>query len=261
MRQALCVCVLFAGCVAGVPASAEAQSGDPSAPVNIRFELPSSRDAHLSGFEYHEPWHPRSHPDGTLLVDHERVYWMAQADGIRRIVTGDDVLGDAGLGFGDAVRMSPEEERCLPADDFSPWWAPNNGWWAVYGPGDDETLYVLNGDSLERRVTTEEAERSWGRDPMWIDWFDGPDAEWQSYEDVDPPFPMRDSTLVHTELGYYLVVHGRSFYFWPQTLLEEAGYDPANAMQLTDARLREVAPAAFTLERSSFEWCPADDTP
>jgi hypothetical protein len=206
-------------------------------------------------------WQPRSHLDGTLLVDHERVYWMAQADGVRRIVSGDDVLGEAGLGFGDAVTMSPEEERCLPADDFNPWYPANEGWWAVYGPGDDENLYVLNAETHERRLTTEEAQRSWGRDPMWIDWFQGTDAEWAMYHDVDPPLGMRDGTLVHTELGYYLVEHGRSFYFWPQELVTETGYHANRALELRDQRLREVAPAAFTLERSSFEVCPADRSP
>ncbi|HVM90688.1 MAG TPA: hypothetical protein VMU11_02220 [Verrucomicrobiae bacterium] len=259
MKKIALVLSLLAGCMAASPAEARASSGDPAA--GIMFHQPSARTSGLPELVYHEPWRPTSHPDGTLLVDHERVYWMAQADGVRRIVSGDDVLGEAGLGFGDAVRMSPEEERCTPADDFNPWWPPNTGWWAVYGPGDDDTLYVLNAASLERRITSEEAERSWGRDPMWIDWFDGPDSEWDSYSDVDPPFPMRDSTLVHTELGYYLVVHGRSFYFWPQSLVEETGYHPESALELRDARLREVAPAAFTLERTSFEQCPADDVP
>jgi len=257
MKKWILVFAILTGCMGSAPA--EAQAIDPPTLVQPRFHEPSARVPGLPDLEL--AWHPRSHPTGTLLVDHERVYWMAQADGIRRLVTGDDVLGDAGLSFGDAVHMSLEEERCLPADDFNPWRPEIIDWWPVYGPGDDENLYVLNNASLERRITSEEAMRSWGFDPMWFDWFDAGTEQWLMFEDVDPPFPFRDGTLVRTELGLYLVAHGRSFYFLPQSLAEEAGYHTDSALTMRDARLRELAPASTAMERFDFEFCPADEYP
>jgi hypothetical protein len=257
MRKYALMFAILSGCVMAAPAAA--QTADEPAMVATIFHQPSAR---VPGLPVLEPvWQPRSHPTGTLLVDHERVYWMAQADGVRRIVTGDDVLGDAGLGFGDAVHMSSEEERCLPADDFNPWYPEIIDWWPVYGPGDDETLYVLNNASLERRITSPEAMRSWGFDPMWFDWFDAGDEQWLMFEDVDPPFPFRDGTLVQTELATYLIAHGRSFAFIPASLVMEAGYGEVQRLHLTEARLRELAPASFALERSNFDVCPTDEMP
>jgi len=260
MKKMLPLFAVLGGCVLAAPAPLEAQDAPPFDPPE--FHLPSARVEGLPELELHETWHPRSHPMGTLLLDSSRHLWMVTGSGLRRPVNGDDTLGEIGLGFEDAIPMSDEEERCVVADRGSDYWYPEiEDWHPVFGPYEDENLYVLNWDSLERRITSPEAMQSYGLNTMWIDWFDASDEQWYMFEDEDPPFPMRDGALVRTELGLYYVVHGRSYYFWPQTLAEEAGYHTESALEMHDARLRDVAPAAFTLERWGFELCPADDTP
>lgn len=204
-------------------------------------------------------WAPHSHPVGTLLEDRLGELWMVTSDGRRVLVTGDDLLGEVSLDDGDAILMSAEEERCLVADASELWHPDILDWGPYYGYGEDENLYVLNDVTWERRLTTPEAMRSWGRNPDWIDWFDFSERRWLMYHDVDPPFGLRDGTLVRTEFALYYVARGRSYVFMPEVLATEAGYHPEEALEMDDARLRELAPVAFAITRESFEHCPVED--
>lgn len=201
---------------------------------------------------------PRSHLVGTLLVDHEDQLWMVVEDGLRMPVSGDDTLGLISLDESDAIRMTPEEERCLtPAEDY---WGPDNfNWWPVYGPHEEDPgPFILDGALWSRRPVSIEALESWGYYWRWMDGFDGGEDEWEMYVFDERPIPIRDGTLVHTEYGFYYVVHGRSFYFSPTELVAEAGYHPESALWMRDRRLRELAPASTALTRESFDFCHAD---
>jgi hypothetical protein len=201
---------------------------------------------------------PRSHPVGTLLVDHDDALWMVIEQGIRAPVSGDDTLGNISLDEGDATPMTLEEERCLrPADDY---WGPGNwDWWPVYGPDEaDPGPFILNGVTRTRRPVSNEALESWGYYWRWMDYFDGGEDEWLSYAFDPEPIPLRDGTLVHTEHGFYYVVHGRSFYFRPSELVAQAGYHPESAIWMRDTRLRELAPVSTALDYETFNLCPAD---
>ena len=201
---------------------------------------------------------PRPHPVGTLLADHRGDLWMVAVGGRRVFVPGDDLLGEAGLDDGDAIPMTAEEERCLPGDEDELRIPDILDWAPYYGAGEDENLYVLNWPLMERRLTSPEAMRSWGRDPDWIDWYDFVTTEWSSFRDIDPDFNLRDGTLVQTESALYIVSRGRSYIFTPPELAAEAGYHPEDALMIREARLRALAPVAFAITHDSFAHCPAD---
>lgn len=241
--SSLIVCTSFLvlfGCVAPEPAAAE-----------------STFTARPAGFPPARLWRPRSHLVGTLLVDHDGELWMVSEGGRRDYVSGDDLLGEISLDDSDAILMTAEEERCLPISGAD--WSPEIlNVEPLWGYGDDENLYVLDWSAYERHLTTPEALLSWGRDAEWIDWFQGRPERWEMFRTVDPPFGFRDGTLVRTELGLYYVGRGRSYPFVPSSLAEEAGYDPDEALEMRDARLRDLAPTAFGLTRASFEHCPVE---
>ncbi len=201
---------------------------------------------------------PRSHPAGTLLVDHLGELWMVVSGGVREQVSGDDTLGEVGLDEHDAIPMSAEEERCLtPSLDY---WDPGNWhWWPVYGPTEEDPgPFILDWERYVRRPISLETLESWGYYTRWLDSFDGGEDEWSSYAFEDDPVPMRDGALVHTEHGFYYVVHGRSFFFNSLGLVSEAGYHPENALLIPDHRLRELAPASIAFTRETFALCPAE---
>lgn len=203
-------------------------------------------------------WRPRSHPIGTLLVDGAGELWMVAEGGRREYVAGDDLLGEVALDDGDAISMSPEEERCLPTTGTE--WSPEIlSWEPLWGYGDDENLYVLRQQTYERRLTTPEALLSWGRDAEWIDWYQGQPGTWELFRDIEPDFGMRDGTLVRTELGLYYVARGRSYPFVPSSLAVEVGYRAEAELAMSEARLRAQAPTAFSLTRAVFDRCPADE--
>jgi hypothetical protein len=206
-----------------------------------------------------EPWRPRTHLQGTLLVDRAGELWMMGADAVRLRVSGDDTLGLIAMDDGDAIPMSEEAERCLAVSDLD--WGPGNENWApYYPPGDDDTgPYMLDGVLLERRPVSREALISWGYSWDWIESYDGGDEEWSSYTLVDEPVPLRDGTIVHTEYGFYYVARGRSYYFRPTVLAAEVGFRLEDSLSIPDRRLREIAPVAFALTRETFDRCPADD--
>jgi hypothetical protein len=200
---------------------------------------------------------PRSHPVGTLLADHLGDLWMVTADGIRMNVSGDDTLGEISLDEHDATPMTLEEEHCLrPVDDY--WGPPNYAWQPIHGPEADPELYVLDWEHHLRHPTSFEALDSYGYYTPWLDYFDGGDDEWSSFTNADP-IGIRDGTLVHTEHGFYYVVHGRSFWFNPSDLVAEAGYQPEDALWMRDSRLRELAPASTSFNYETFDRCPADE--
>jgi hypothetical protein len=202
---------------------------------------------------------PRSHPVGTLLVDHLGDLWMVIDDGVRAPVSGDDTLGVISLDEHDATLMTLEEERCVrPTDDY---WGPQNyNWWPVYGPTEEDPgPFILDGSTITRRPVSHETLESWGYYWRWMDYFDGGEDEWLSYAFDPTPIPIRDGTIVHTEHGFYYVVHGRSFWFSPRDLVDEAGYHPENALWMRDTRLRELAPASTSFNHETFNRCPADE--
>jgi hypothetical protein len=202
---------------------------------------------------------PRSHPVGTLLVDHLGDLWMVVEDGLRAPVSGDDTLGLISLDEHDATLMTLEEERCLrPTEDY---WGPlNYNWWPVYGPTEEDPgPFILDGSTITRRPVSYETLESWGYYWRWMDYFDGGEDEWLSYAFDPTPIPIRDGTIVHTEHGFYYVVHGRSFWFSPRDLVDEAGYHPENALWMRDTRLRELAPASTSFNHETFDRCPADE--
>lgn len=202
---------------------------------------------------------PRSHPIGTLLVDNERELWMVAEGGIRLSVSGDDTLGEIGMDEHDAIPMTAEEERCLfPSSDY---WGPGNfAWQPVYGPHEDDPgPFILDWDRRIRRSVSFEALESWGYYWRWMDYFDGGEDEWQSFTYEGEPVGLRDGTLVHTEYGFYYVVHGRSFFFHPASVAAEAGYHLEDSLSMSDRRLRELAPASTAFTRETFDRCPADE--
>jgi hypothetical protein len=202
---------------------------------------------------------PRLHPVGTLLVDHLGDLWMVIEDGVRAPVSGDDTLGEISLDEHDATSMTLEEERCLrTVDDY--WGPSNNSWWPVYGPTEEDPgPFILDGFHHVRRPVSHETLESWGYYWRWMDYFDGGEDEWLSYAYDPEPIPIRDGTLVHTEYGFYYVVHGRSFWFNPDDLVAAAGYHPENALWMRDSRLRELAPASTSFNHETFDRCPADE--
>lgn len=260
-------CFLFIGCVldpssvalaetdAGIVADAELMTPRPDASCAEAADAPGSEPDSPPLV----PAWPRSHPVGTLLIDQDDALWMVVEYGVRAPVSGDDTLGYISLDEGDATAMTREEERCLATiDDY---WGPGNfDWWPVYGPDEaDPGPFILNGVTHTRRPVSNEALESWGYYWRWMDYFDGGEDEWLSYAFDPEPIPLRDGTLVHTEYGYYYVVHGRSFYFRPSELVAQAGYHPENAIWMRDARLRELAPASTSMDYETFNLCPVDE--
>lgn len=200
---------------------------------------------------------PRSHPVGTLLVDHLGSLWMVIEDGVRAPVSGDDTLANISQDEHDATSMTLEEERCLRTiDDY--WGPPNYAWQPVHGPEEDPELYVLDWERRLRHPVTYEALDSYGYYTPWLDYYDGGDDDWTSFANAEP-VGIRDGTLVHTEHGFYYVVHNRSFWFNPPGLVSTAGYQPEDALWMRDSRLRELAPASTSFNYDTFDRCPADE--
>ncbi len=205
-----------------------------------------------------EPVWPRSHPEGTLLVDHEHALWMVGEHGFRLPISSSDDIGAVGLLPRDATAMTSEEERCLtPAADR--WNPPNADWWPVYGPDEqDPGPYAVDQAALVRYPISLEAVKSYGYYIDLLDFYDDPVVEWSSLA-VGDPIGLREGTLVHTEYGFSYVAHGRSFYLSPLDLVADAGFHPENSLSMSDLRLRELAPPAFEMTRDSFDFCPADE--
>ncbi len=253
--------LFLSGCMLdrnALPPALDAGTSTDSVSASPPQDCGMNPDVSLSIPEPVATW-PRSHPAGTLLVDHDRELWMVIEDGLRAPVSGDDTLGEIGLDEHDATPMTLEEERCLhPVDDY---WGPGNyGWRPVYGPNEsDPGPFMLDGALHVRRPVSTETLESWGYYWRWMDYFDGGEDEWASYTFDPSSLPIRDGTLVHTEYGFYYVVHGRSFYFFPNDLIAATGYHAENALWMRDQRLRELAPASIRFDYDTFNRCPADE--
>ncbi len=201
---------------------------------------------------------PRSHPSGTLLVDHEQQFWMVGERGMRLPVRSSDDIGAVGLLPRDAIPMTHEEERCL-TPEASYWTAPNFNWWPVYGPDEsDHGPFVVDWEAGFRYPISLEALKSYGYYVSQIDNYDDPSIAWSDLG-VGDPIGLREGSIVHTEYGFMYVVHGRSFYLSPRDLVADAGFHPENAVWMSDARLRELAPPSFEMTHDTFDLCPADD--
>lgn len=211
-------------------------------------------------FDRESEWRPRSHPFGTLLVDHRDELWMVGADGGRLPVSGDDSLGNVGLDEHDAIPMSLEEERCLTPDESRYWGSGNEAWWPVYGPyEEDPGPFILDWARYERRPVSREVLESWGYYWRWMDYFDGGEDEWSSFAFLDEPVPFRDGSLARTELGTYYLVHGRAYLFRPAELALEVGYREEDMQMMSEHRLRQLAVVTTSLRREHFDLCPADE--
>lgn len=248
-------------------AGTAAESGDGSlvvdAPVDDRRVacdecfVERSFDGYVSHIE--PIWRPHAHPPGTLLMDRDRVMWMVVNRLERREVSGDDVLAETGLGTGEAIRMSPAEERCLlPVPDVEYWYPEIMRWHPVLGPGDDEQVYVLDWERYLRRRTTLPELASHGFSSHWLDQFDAGDEAWRSFEDIEPPFSFRDGQIVRTEDGLYYLLGGEAHAFLPPELAIEAGYSERSFMSIPHARLEDLVAFGEPFTREHFDACPAD---
>lgn len=205
-----------------------------------------------------EPAWPRSHPTGTLLVDHEHGLWMVGESGTRLPIRGSDDIGAVGLLPRDAIPMTHEEERCLtPVAEY--WTAPNTNWWPVYGPDEDDPgPFIVDWEAGFRYPISLEALKSYGYYIDLIDDYDDPTMAWSDLG-IGDTIGLREGSLVHTQYGFMYVVHGRSFYLSPRDLVADAGFHPENAVWMSDQRLRELAPPSFEMTHDTFDLCPADE--
>ncbi len=220
-------------------------------PVSVTAAIPSTETV--------TRWRPRTHPAGTLLVDHEGELWMVMNSAERQIVSGDDSLSYIGVDEDTAIPMSPEEERCLFPIDYRYWSPPSWNWQPVYGPSEEDPgPYMLDWDLRTRSRVTFEALQTWGYVPSLIDWFDFGAEEWASFHEAGP-VGLRPGTLVRTELGIYYVMHDRAYFFTPESLAADAGYQEREMFHLTESRLRELATVTTPLTEEAFNFCPADD--
>lgn len=211
-------------------------------------------------FRIEPVWRPRTHPPGTLLMDRDREMWMVVNRLERRSVSGDDVLAETGLGTGDAIRMSPEEERCLlPVPDVEYWYPEIMRWHPVLGPGDDEQVYVLDWERRLRRRTSLLELASHGFSSHWLDQFDAGDEAWRSFESVEPSFSFRDGQIVRTEEGLYYLLRGEAHTFRPAELAREAGYLERSVTELPHERLEDLVSFGDPFTRETFTICPADE--
>lgn len=202
---------------------------------------------------------PLTHPPGTLLVDRDRGLWMVVNWFERRFVSNAELVGEVGVDVRGAIRMSSGEERCL-VPDASEYWEPENfAWQPLYGPYKDENLYLVDWDQRTRRIASVEALRSWGYSPHWINQFDGLDEQWNSLEDVEPPLPFRDGTVLRTEEGVFFLLHGEAHPFTPPDLVFEAGYRERDFLDLPHSRLEDLAGFGDPFTRETFTVCPADE--
>lgn len=204
-------------------------------------------------------WQPRMHPPGTLLLDHNRDLWMVTNWFERRRVTGNDLLEIAGINGSEAILMSREEERCMIAAESQAWVPINDDWQPLYGPNEDERLYIVDWRARTRKPASLEALRSWGYYPYWIDQFDGPEEQWNSLTDVTPPLSFRDGTVVRTEEGPFFLLHGEAHPFVPPELAAGVGYVERFFVQLPHARLEDLVQFGDAFTRETFSACPADE--
>lgn len=257
---------LWEGCTLDWSGLREPDSAKPVLPIVVvgahgyaPRPMPGIVNAPLPVAEPAARWRPRTHPAGTLLADHEGELWMVMNSAERQIVSGDDSLSYIGLDEGTAIPMSSEEERCLFPLDYQYWSPPSWNWSPVYGPSEEDPgPFLLDWELRTRSRVTLEALRTWGYPSTLIDWFDYGGDEWALFRESDP-VGLRTGTLVRTELGIYYVMHDRAYFFTPESLAFDAGYQERETFPLTESRLRELATVTTPLTVDAFNFCPADD--
>lgn len=206
-----------------------------------------------------EVWHPSIHPPGTVLRDDEDELWIVTSWLERAHVRDRDFLFEIGVeSHASVLRMTNEEERCLPVRDGAQWRPPNESWQAVYGPHEDEHLYLLDWEAMTRRRASPEVLESWGYDPDWLDQYDGRMSVWRAFEDIDSVLPFRDGTLIRTEDGVHFMYDGLAHPFIPEMLAEQAGYAERTFVEMMHERLEDLVRFGEVLTRESFTRCPAD---
>jgi len=206
-----------------------------------------------------EVWRPSSHPPGTVLRDGEDELWIVTSWLERAHVRNRDFLYEIGVeSDASIIFMTAEEERCLPTRDGVTWRPPNESWQAVYGPYEDEHLYLIDWETMTRVRANPEALESWGYDPSWLDQYDGRMSVWHAFEDLDSALPFRDGTLIRTEDSVHFMYEGLAHPFVPEELAEHAGYAEGTFVEMTHERLEDLVRFGGVLTSESFSRCPAD---
>ncbi|MEK7473522.1 MAG: hypothetical protein AAB668_02230 [Patescibacteria group bacterium] len=252
---------LVQGCVPTEGGFGDAGTADESAEGGLgsgfRFDL--ERSFAIDAPPLPAVWRPRLHPPGTMLVDHSRDLWMVVTGLERRSIAGDDVLGEAGLSDHNAIRMSPDEERCVvPVADDEYWYPENGAWRPFYGPHEDDGLYLVDWEHRTRRPASIETLYSWGYSASRLDDYDGDMDEWDALSVLEEPLRFRDGTIARTEIATYYLLYGRAYIFVPQTLAEEAGYRLEDMLDIREALLRTLARVTTAFTRDYFDLCPAE---
>lgn len=255
----LFVCLLILS--ACIPTKADASSPDAA------ISLPVLRPSVASSFTLQaprapEPW-PNAHPPGTLLIDHLGDLWMVENWLERRLVSGDDILGEINLGDETAIPMSEAEERCLIPVDDEYWYPASTGWYDYYSPvsddistASDDGFWLINWDRRLRRRSSIDARKSWGYGPWTNDFTEG-DGDWASFRPVGGPLGFRDGSLYVTEYDeYYYMIDDRAWLIDP-VLAESVGYNLADAHHTLHDRFFRQTSYFGELVREFFTICPA----
>lgn len=198
-------------------------------------------------------WHPRTHPPGSLLMDHSGDYWMAD-NWLERVPVSGDALEQAGISEASAIRMTRTEETCLVA--VEPYWwgrAVGDDWLPTLGP-DGGTWFVEYDFAMKRRADAETL-RSWGYGERLTP-FNGTDEAWRVFREVEP-LPYRDGYMLRTEIGISYFVRGERWLFASEMLAREAGYDVEDIQAVDEAQLADH-PLVGTFTREAFGICPAE---
>ncbi len=231
-----------------------------AATPDAAITLPTLRPSVVPSFTFQAP---RSHPPGTLLVDHLGDLWMVDNWLERRLVSGDDVLGEIDLGNENAIPMSEIEERCLIPVDDEYWYPASTGWYPYYSPVSDDALpgdglWLLNPERLIRRPVKMDQTKSWGYGP-WINDFTEGDGDWSSYRAVRGPLGFRDGSIFITEFGeYFYMIKNLAWNINPE-LAESVGYKLEDAILTTSTRLFHQTTRAGELTSEVFNSCPAQE--
>lgn len=208
-------------------------------------------------------WRPSAHPPGTLLSDSAGNLWMVENWLERRLVSGDDILGEVELNDADAIPMSAAEERCLIPVDDEYWYPRSTGWYDYYSPVSDDIstvaddgLWLINRDRQLRRRSSPDAFKSWGFGPWTNDFTDG-DGDWASFRPINSPLGFRDGSMFLTERGeYYYMIDDGAWRIDP-VLAESVGYNLDLSIRTTHDRFFRQTHFVGELVREAFSICPA----
>jgi len=254
------VCSWFmVGCVVDEAHALDLKIEPPVAHLNLVPELRPGLDL---GPGPDPIWRPRAHPPGTLLEDGAGELWMVENWLERRLVSGDDILGEVGLNEVDAIPMSAAEEHCIVPLDDEYWYPRSTGWYEYYSPvfdevtpSEDSGLWLLSWDRHLRRRSSPDALKSWGFSP-WIDDFDEYDGDWSSFRPIGRPLGFRDGSMFLTERDeYYYMIDDVAWRIDP-VLAVSAGYHLGLATRTLHDRFFHQTRLGGELVREIFAICP-----